>query len=437
MARRMQNPVIAIPGITATGLRDEYPIDSERVWTMLRKNYQRIAMHPNDLRYELLEPARVVPNEVWSLPYSELIAELSYELSSGPEELTPVYPFPYDWRQPIENTREQLASFIDEVIGRTKLLKHAHKGNPSWADDPKVDLVGHSMGGMLIASYIAKYKTECAVGKVATLGTPFQGSLEAVLKLATGEGAPGAERTSQRDRESARLTPAVYHLLPSFKGAIQSADGLPSTIFDIRCMQDSTWKSIASAIKLYGPDPSDKNSQAQEILKNILKQAKSCVNTINHPDLLANADMDPSRWLCVIGVGEMTRTHAVINTKNGKARYDLDSLDRENFWGDVDPRLRVQTGDGTVPYLGAKPKFLPTESLVLVQDSDFDWFGEFGDRVLAGQAGFHGMLCKLNLVQRLVISHFKGKKHGRVWGRSAPEISSEDWNPPIVNLELK
>jgi pimeloyl-ACP methyl ester carboxylesterase len=432
----MHNPVIVIPGITATGLRDEYPINAERVWTLISKKYDRVGLHPDDLRYELDEPARVVPDEVWSLPYSELISELRHDLSPKRDQPTPVYPFPYDWRQPLEVTCGQLAAFVDEVIGRTKLMKHYNAGNPSWADNPKVDLVGHSMGGMIATGYIKDYGPDARVGKVATLGAPFGGSLEAVLKLATGEGSPGGEKTAQRDREMARLTPGVYHLLPSFKGAIRDAQGRSKSMFRIENMQPGTWKSIAEAIRLGSPDASNRTERAKVVLSGLLKQAGDYVKKIADENLLVNAGMSADDWLCVVGVDERTRTEARIGRKYGSARYDLDSFERRNKWNDSDRRLRVQTGDGTVPYLGAKPAFVPVESLVVVKDDDFATLGELGDRVLEGASGLHGMLAKMNLVQRLVISHFKGGKFGRVWGRRAPDIEPGlPWSPPIAGLE--
>ena len=62
---KYQNPVIVIPGITGTSLTDEYPINPEAIWsTLLDKNFERLALHPDNLRYEAREPARVVRGQV-------------------------------------------------------------------------------------------------------------------------------------------------------------------------------------------------------------------------------------------------------------------------------------------------------------------------------------------------------------------------------------
>ena len=138
-------PVIVVPGITATYLHDEYSLPPVDIWKVIKKQYESIMLHPNDLRYEALEPSRVKTGQVFEIAYKELIEELRYNLSPKEDLPVPVYPFGYDWRMPLEISEIQLSSFVIEVIERTKLLKHYHKEN--YQDNPKVNLVGHSMGG--------------------------------------------------------------------------------------------------------------------------------------------------------------------------------------------------------------------------------------------------------------------------------------------------
>ncbi len=75
------NPVIVVPGITATCLRDEYPLPPEIVWSMLTKDYERVSLHPDNIRYEAREPARLQPDQVYEIAYKELVQELRYNLS--------------------------------------------------------------------------------------------------------------------------------------------------------------------------------------------------------------------------------------------------------------------------------------------------------------------------------------------------------------------
>ena len=90
---RLPAPVIVIPGITATYLRDEYTLPPEAVWTVIKKDFARITLHPDDLRYEATEPARVMPDQIYEIAYGELVKELRYNLAVAPDVPVPVYLF--------------------------------------------------------------------------------------------------------------------------------------------------------------------------------------------------------------------------------------------------------------------------------------------------------------------------------------------------------
>ena len=197
---RISNPVIVVPGITGTCLRDEYPLPFETVWSVLTKDYERLSLHPDNIRYEAIEPARLKPDQVYEIAYKELVQELRHNLTQKADEPVPVFPFGYDWRQPLDLVEEQLAAFVWEVIERTQLLKYYY--DASYGVAPKVNLVGHSMGGLIITGYLEKYGAKAPVAKVVTLATPFRGSYEAVIKLSTGTANLGTSEPSSRERES-------------------------------------------------------------------------------------------------------------------------------------------------------------------------------------------------------------------------------------------
>jgi pimeloyl-ACP methyl ester carboxylesterase len=268
-------PVILVPGITATYLRDEYPLPPEDIWKVIKKKYDRIALHPNDLRYEAREPARVVPGQIYEIAYEEIIEELRYNLSTKEDEPVPVYPFSYDWRMPLEIVELQLADFVDEVIERTKLLKHYHKAG--YQNNAKVNLVGHSMGGLIITGYLERKGKKAPVHKVATLATPFQGSFEAVIKVATGTANLGTEAPSSRERETARLTPALYHLIPSFSHGLEvTTPAIPSSLFDPGAWQPTVVDSISEFIRTKGLPTKNRKQAANDLFSALLSQATIC-----------------------------------------------------------------------------------------------------------------------------------------------------------------
>jgi pimeloyl-ACP methyl ester carboxylesterase len=75
--------------------------------------------------------------------------------------------FLYDWRKPIGENVSRLDELIDMIQEET--------------DQPKVDLIGHSMGGLLARAYVQSetYDEENDVAHIVTLGSPHQGALKA------------------------------------------------------------------------------------------------------------------------------------------------------------------------------------------------------------------------------------------------------------------
>ena len=326
----LPNPVIFVPAIIATYLRDLYPIPPETIWSVLRTDHERAALHPDDLTekvplnqrvFEAIEPAKIVPDEAYEIIYKELIEELRFNLRSKADEPVPVFVFGYDWRQPLEAIEDELAAFVDEVIRRTTLLRHYFRGG--YADAPKVNLVGHSMGGLVIAGYLARHGGTHKIGKVATLGSSFQGSFETVIKVTTGTANLGTAPPSSREREAARMTPALYYLVPSFASGLKIDPGLPNAnLFDQRLWQPSIIDTIAEYIRLHGRDPARSATQrraiASELFAAMLAAAqahRSRLDTLN----LTNAGLSAaSDWLAIIGVNATTRVRLSI-VKNGQS----------------------------------------------------------------------------------------------------------------------
>jgi pimeloyl-ACP methyl ester carboxylesterase len=435
MARKFPDPVIVVPGVTATYLRDLYPMPPETIWTVLSNDFGRARMHPDNPRYEAEQPAVVRPDQLYEIAYEELIEELRYDLAEAPEEPVPVFPFGYDWRHPLHVTQQSLDAFIDEVIERTALLRHYHKDGYGTA--PKVNLIGHSMGGLVIAGYIADRGAD-RIDKVATLATPFGGSFEAIVKMVTGTANIGGPKPSSREREAARLTPSLYHLLPAFDSGIELAPGLelPTSTFDPALWQPSIVETIAAYIERHGIDPArtktKRKQQARSLFAELLKSAGQHRAQVEGLDLAAKG-FDVGRWLCVAGVDCKTRTRMTIGGTGKTPQFLLTRKDRLNHWGNADPETAKLTGDGTVHFKGAIPPFLPYESLVCVSPDDFGYW-ELQDQATTELGGFHGILPNMNMLHRLLVRHFTGRKDskGNTWGRPPPGVVKGDWKPPLT-----
>lgn len=449
-------PVIVLPGIKGTELTDEYPTDRESVWSVsnsLRGDFKRLALHPDDRRYERIEPARVAPGPVFNLIYEQFLTSLRHELSPTEDRPTPVFAFPYDWRRALGDIQQQLDGFIDEVIARTLLLRHYYGSD--YRRRPRVHLVGHSMGGLIVAGYLARYGG-AKVAKVATLATPFQGSANAVLSIATGQASMTGIDVSPAEREVARMLPAVYHLLPSYAGALAWPQPLARGFYKPLAWQPSVYQTIAEYIRLYSRrDPAetaalpDRIAEAAGILRAMLAEAqkhRADVDALN----LQDAGLAPTDWLCIAGIGEATVDRIVATTvplpdpgafaraaifDAGKA-IEID-LRASAPVDDYDPARRersdVRTGDATVPLAGATPAFLPYEQLVAVTRHHYAWW-ELGDRLINGLVDLHAALPRMNAVQSMIVAHFLGRDARAIEALPAPGVTAAAWRPPLGGL---
>ena len=422
-------PVIVIPGITGSYLHDEYQMPPDLVWGLIQHEYVRLALHPSNPQYEAVEPARVRADGIFDIAYKELVQELRYNLREQEDRPVPVFPFAYDWRQPLENIEEQLADFVNEVIDRTKLL--SNYADTSFATNPKVNLVGHSMGGLIITGYLESRGKDARVAKVATLATPYRGSFEAVIKIATGTSNLGSTEPSSREREAARLTPSLYYLLPSIPGDLLLGNpNLPKSLFDPALWQKGVIESIEEFTRLQTTTKADERRvRSQKLFVKFLKDAQTHRTRIENFKL-SNAGLQVTDWLCVAGADCETRVQLKVNATRQGPQFDLSSDFRKNEWGKGTGVNQRMTGDGTVPLEGALPTFLKPENVICVTPEDFGYW-EVQDQLTSKVAGLHAILANMDLVHRLVVRHFTERPdtRGSTWGRPVPGVTK--WAPPM------
>ena len=347
------------------------------------------------------------------------------------------YPFRYfpsatigEWRW--NRTEQRLAAFVDEVIHRTLLMPH-YRNNDHYRKHPTVSLVGHSMGGLVIAGYIASC-SGLRVDKVITLGTPYQGSYEAVAKVVTGTGGILGFGNA-RERKTARLTPSLYYLVPRCGGLVVD-QGVAGDLFDACAWQSSVVDSIVKRANKWGVC-------GRDLFRAMLAQGKRHRDrvsslTLSEPDQPDSpADQVSKRnWLSVVGVDSETRVGLrIVSEDNGRRRFVLSQDDRRNEWRSGNVAARRDTGDGVVPVAGAIPSFLEESRVVCVTPGDFHW-GEVDDHALRFGTHFHASLPSMNMLQRLIVRFLSGKRdrYGNTWGRRLPGVVH--WDPPL-NLDEK
>lgn len=137
---KLKRPVIVIPGIMGSWPK-QFGLSGELVLDPLAHTYDRLV------------------NQLRAVGFSESNHMLAL--------------FPYQWRQDNRLTARQLA----DTITRTKLE----------CSCSKVDLVAHSMGGLVARSYIESDDYRGDVGKLIEIATPNRGSPEAYYMWEGGE----------------------------------------------------------------------------------------------------------------------------------------------------------------------------------------------------------------------------------------------------------
>lgn len=132
------------------------------------------------------DPVIVIPGILGSMPSYLLFGKLTLDpvfhvydnlyqefKNDGYSEGEDLFAFPYEWRDSNVDNAKLLASKIQEI-----------KEKNHW---PKVDLVAHSMGGLLARQYIESDYYQNDVDQLVTLGTPHEGAPADYLTWESGD----------------------------------------------------------------------------------------------------------------------------------------------------------------------------------------------------------------------------------------------------------
>jgi pimeloyl-ACP methyl ester carboxylesterase len=98
---------------------------------------------------------------------------VSYFLNNGYTLNKDLFYFSYDWRKDLSIASVNLDQRINDIKTQT--------------GSPKVDIVAHSMGGLISRSYISDPTKAQNLRKLVTLGTPYLGSLNALNAIIYGQ----------------------------------------------------------------------------------------------------------------------------------------------------------------------------------------------------------------------------------------------------------
>ncbi|MDD5147048.1 MAG: hypothetical protein PHV63_00655 [Candidatus Daviesbacteria bacterium] len=220
-------PVIFIPGIGGSEIKASQDIiwsaqdghggtyshaysSNEKIWV----NQDKAAELGNDDYFDILrlktdgqtpEAALSLTGDLTSFGYSDID---SFFTGMGYEKGKNFFTFPYDWRKDVRNTKDSLDNLIETA--------------KTASGQSQVNLVVHSMGGLVARYYISDASKAAKVNKLIELGVPHLGAVDTTKALMYGKplgrqilgdfylGVPASEV-----KDIFQNLPTAFQLLPS------------------------------------------------------------------------------------------------------------------------------------------------------------------------------------------------------------------------------
>ncbi|MFK8069021.1 MAG: hypothetical protein AB8D52_12315 [Gammaproteobacteria bacterium] len=362
-----QPPVVFIHGVLGGKLRDAQT--EEEVWpgsafNLLFGDHDRLAL---DIDSETLE-AKPDEYEAFAIAdssagkdfYGNIIKTLhtygGYQEAQPGQKIDPVnkyyYPFFYDWRQDNSKTAAKLADFIDQI--------RKDYNNP----DLKVDIVAHSMGGLITRYYLRYGRTDVLNGndfpinmyggerirRVVLLGTPNLGSVKTMKAFIAGIHLG----TGTINPEILATMPSLYQLMPHpLNNWIVTGQGksLKRDLFDINLWRQFEWNifnpEVRARVKTQFTDAKEAERHLQ-VLENYFEKTIERARRFVWSLTIPLPEEHPT--LIVFG-GDCTLTPAriVVEEVDGESLVRLNPGEIVNPDPDIDyEKLLMEPGDGAV-----------------------------------------------------------------------------------------
>ncbi|KZM49191.1 alpha/beta fold hydrolase [Labrenzia sp. OB1] len=287
-----ERPLVLVPGVLGSKL---CRTDADGNKTLLWGNAEAILQFPdlaigdNTLEVEpcgLIEEVSflgVFTQDVYG-PFIDRLDRAGYRQDST------LLIFDYDWRLSVFDNARLLAAFIDENTER----------------DSTVDIVAHSMGGLIARTYALEEGGDTRIHRLITAGTPWRGSVKVFGLLENGW---GVSNLLMGGLEAVRRTvlsfPSMYELMPSYEGCCRIGDA-PGNAFDAGNMDawaDLGWEGVDEEALPELADVAERQSKLRRIVDTPLPAAIEEV--------------------LIIGVDQRTPEQYELQVRRGEAHFDM------------------------------------------------------------------------------------------------------------------
>jgi pimeloyl-ACP methyl ester carboxylesterase len=360
-------PVILIHGIMGSKLRDKKTL--KELWfgslkSLLFSNYKDVGLKIDPITLEPIE-SEVVPFDIADKAagtdyYNAIINTLQdfggYKLTTIDEKIHDfnrhLYIFTYDWRQDNVKSAKKLHDFIQTI--------QQNYDNEKL----KVDLVAHSMGG-LVSRYYLRYgdvdvlnnndfpvnlKGAHNVGKVLLLGTPNLGSVGSVESFITG-----LQIGLRKIPTEVLVTmPRIYQLFPhSINDSLINIDGNPLVrdVFDSDIWQSFEWSIYDPKVQKRVLEQFDDLSEGLAYIETLKQYFHKHLERARRFlwSLTVAIDEVPYKIIVMGGDCNLTSARLLVEEVDGKSITRLKPSQIKNPKSGIDyTDLMLEPGDGTV-----------------------------------------------------------------------------------------
>ncbi|MCQ0987013.1 esterase/lipase family protein [Jiella marina] len=205
-----KRPVVMVPGLLGSKLcRKTDSGDEEIVWGTVGAITEFPALALGSAPGEVY-PCGLIREISYLGVYSQAVYSGFVERleSDGYVEGKTLFLFDYDWRLSVFDNARKLAEFVDENV----------------PEDRKIDIVAHSMGGLIARIYALEEGGTDRIAQLMSAGAPLRGSVEVFDQIENGWGLANVFMGGLETFRRTVLTfPSTFDLTPRYAGSYAHA----------------------------------------------------------------------------------------------------------------------------------------------------------------------------------------------------------------------